>query len=137
MPLIDPETGEGVERDLMGTLDLVERDAEGLVGVDLKTSARKYTDLQVAASLQPSVYRYAAGFGRFAGREDVRLRFDVLTKTRRPELCRYWTTRDRPASVRLFRLAELLRAIEAGAFHPIVGWQCRDCPFRSQYWAWG
>ena len=38
----------------------------------------------------------------------------------------------------LFRLAaELLRAIEAGVFHPVVGWQCKECPFRSRCWAWG
>jgi len=66
---------------------------------------------------------------RFADGDDVRLRFDVLTKTKQPELCRYWTTRDRAANMRLFRLAsEVLRAIEAGVFHPVVGWRC---------WAWG
>jgi CRISPR/Cas system-associated exonuclease Cas4 (RecB family) len=94
--------------------------------------------LEVEASLQFSVYNYAVALGRFAGTDDVRLRFDVLTKTKQPELCRYWTTRDRAANVRLFRLAsEVLRAIEAGVFHPVVGWQCKECPFRSRCWAWG
>jgi hypothetical protein len=51
----------------------------------------------------------------------VRLRVDVL-KTRVPELHRYWTTPDRAAILRLFRLvAEVLGAIETGVFHPIVG----------------
>jgi len=69
--------------------------------------------------------------------EDVRLRFDVLTKTKRPELCRYWTRRDRAASVRLFHLAaEVLYAIEAGVFHRNPGWQCKDCPYRSRCWMW-
>jgi CRISPR/Cas system-associated exonuclease Cas4 (RecB family) len=36
-----------------------------------------------------------------------------------------------------FRLAaEILQAIEAGVFHPNPGWQCKDCQFRSQCWAW-
>ena len=105
--------------------------------VDLKTSARKYTDLQVEASVQLSVYSYATGLLGYADSDDVRLRFDVLTKTRVPELHRYWTTRDRAANVRLFRLAsEVLGAVDAGAFHPIVGWQCKDCVFRSKCWAW-
>ena len=70
--------------------------------------------------------------------EDLRLRFDVLTKTKQPELHRYWTTRNRAANRRLFRLvAEVLRAIEAGVFHPNPGWQCPGCPFRSRCWAWG
>jgi hypothetical protein len=59
-----------------------------------------------------------------------------LTKTLVPELHRYWTTRDRAANVRLYRLvAEVLGAIEA-VFHPIVGWQCKECAFRSKCWAW-
>ena len=139
VPLIDQETGEVLDRDLVGSLDLLERDADGrLVVVDLKTSSRKYTDLQVEASLQLSVYSYATGLLGYADQEDVRLRFDVLTKTKQPELHRYWTTRDRAANVRLFRLvAEVLHAIEAGVFHPNPGWQCPGCPFRSRCWAWG
>ncbi len=139
VPLIDLDTGEVLDRALVGTLDLIERDAEGrIVVVDLKTSARKYTDLQVDASLQLSVYSYATAMNGLADQEDLRLRFDVLTKTKQPELCRYWTQRDRAANLRLFRLvAEVLHAIEAGMFHPNPGWQCKDCPFRSRCWAWG
>jgi hypothetical protein len=40
-----------------------------------------------------------------ADEADLRLRFDVLTKTREPELHRDWTTRDRAANLRLYRLA--------------------------------
>jgi hypothetical protein len=32
--------------------------------------------------------------------------------------------------------AEILQAIEAGVFHSNPGWQCKDCQFRSQRWAW-
>ena len=40
--------------------------------------------------------------------------------------------------MRLFRMAaEVLRAIEARMFHPVVGWHCKECPFRSKCWAWG
>jgi RecB family exonuclease len=90
VPLIDLDTGEVLDRALVGTLDLIERDAEGrIVVVDLKTSARKHSDLQVEASLQLSVYSYAAAMNGLADLEDLRLRFDVLTKTKQPELCRY------------------------------------------------
>ena len=138
VPLIDLDTGEVLDRALVGTLDLIGRDADGrIVVVDLKTSARKYTDLQIDASLQLSVYSYATAMNGLADQEDLRLRFDVLTKTKQPELHRYWTQRDRAASLRLFRLvAEVLHAIEAGVFHPNPGWQCKDCPFQSRCWAW-
>jgi len=60
----------------------------------------------------------------------------VLTKTKKAELHRYWTTRDQAANLRLARLvAEVLRAIEAGVFHPVVGWDCQHCPYRSRCWA--
>ena len=84
------------------------------------------------------VYSYAVAMNGLADEEHLRLRFDVLTKTKKPELHRYWTTRDRAANLRLFRLvSEILRAIEAGVFHPVVGWHCEDCPYRSRCWAWG
>ena len=59
VPLIDLDTGEVLDRALVGTLDLIERDAEGrTVVVDLKRAARKYTDLvggrvPAALGLQP------------------------------------------------------------------------------------
>src|SRR5262249_29444219 len=123
---------------LVGALDLVERDADGrVIVVDLKTSARKYTDLQAEQSLQLSIYSYVTSMNGLGDQDDLRLRFDVLTKTKQPELHRYWTQRDRAASVRLFRLvAEVLQAIEARVFHPNPGWQCKDCQFRSRCWAW-
>jgi hypothetical protein len=34
VPLVDQETGEILDRDLVGSVDLLERDAEGLVVVD-------------------------------------------------------------------------------------------------------
>ena len=79
VPLVDQATGAVLDRDLVGTLDLVERDAEGrLVVVDLKTAARKYSDLQVEASLQLSIYSYATAMNGLADEADLRLRFDVL-----------------------------------------------------------
>ena len=89
VPLIDPETGEVLERDLVGALDLLQRDAKGLVVVDLKTAARRYSDVHVEASLQLTIYSYATAMLGFADQEDLRLRFDVLTKTKQPELHRY------------------------------------------------
>ena len=80
---------------------------------------------------------YAATMAGFADEGEVRSRFDVLSKTRVPELHRYWTLPDRAANLRLFRLAsEIVRAIEREVFVPNPEWQCRDCQFRSRCWAW-
>jgi len=118
VPLVDQASGAVLDRDLVRTLDLVERAPDGgLIVVDLKTAARKYTDLQVEASLQLSIYSYASAMNGLADEDDLRLRFDVLTKTKQPELHRYWTTRDRAANVRFYRLAaEVLAAVEVSVF---------------------
>ena len=74
-----------------------------------------------------SIYSYATAMNGLADEAALRLRFDVLTKTKQPELHRYWTTRDRAANVRVYRLvAEALAAVEAGVFPPRVGWHCQD-----------
>jgi putative RecB family exonuclease len=102
------------------------------VVVDLKTAAQKYSDLQVEASVRQSIYSYATAMNGLA--DEVDLRLAVVTKTRQPELHRHWTTRDRAANVRLYRLAaEVLAAVDAGVFPPSVGW---PCPVRSRCWAW-
>jgi RecB family exonuclease len=71
VPLVDQATGEVLDRHLVGTLDLVERAPNGgVVVVDLKTAARKYTDLQVEASLQLSIYSYATAMNGLADEQE-------------------------------------------------------------------
>jgi hypothetical protein len=53
-----------------------------MTGSRRDTAARRYTDLQVEASLQVSIYSYATSMNGLADQEDLRFRFDVLTKTR-------------------------------------------------------
>jgi RecB family exonuclease len=68
-PRIDPETREILEHDLVGSLDRLERDADGrLTVVDLRTAARRYTALPVEASLQLSVHSYAAAMNGLSRR---------------------------------------------------------------------
>jgi hypothetical protein len=75
--------------------------------------------------------------GGLADQGVVRLRFDGLTETRQPELRQYRTSRSRAANVRLVRLASgVLHGVEAGVFPPVMGWQCQECQFKSQCWAW-
>jgi hypothetical protein len=95
-------------------------------------------DLQVEASLQLSIYSYATSMNGLADQEDLRLCFDVLTKTKQPELHCYWTTRDRAANRRLFRLvAEVLHAIEAGSSIRIPAGPARTARSGAAAWRGG
>jgi hypothetical protein len=70
----------------------------------------------------PSVRKRIGDAVHDVEREGVAVGADVLTKTKTPELHRYWTTRDRAATRRLFQLAaEILQAVE-GVFPPRPGW---------------
>lgn len=138
VPILDPATGETLEPALVGIFDLVERDDSGaVVIVDFKTASRKYTDFQVENSLQLALYAYAATFNGLTDGDDVLLRFDVLIKTKSPQLQRYYLARDGGDHRRAFRaLREVLRAIEAGAFFPNPGPHCLDCPFQKPCQKW-
>ena len=47
---------------------------------DTAAAVRKYADLQVEVSLHLPIYRYATSMNGLADQEDLRLRFDVLTR---------------------------------------------------------
>jgi hypothetical protein len=101
----------------------------GLVVVDLKTVARKYSDLQVEASLQLSIYSYATAMNGLADEDRLRLRFDVLTKTKPPS-----STATGPPGIAPPTSASTgspprsSPPSTAGVFPPRVGWHCQDCP---------
>ena len=82
-------------------------------------------------------YRIAATLNGLANGEDVLLRFDVLTKTKSPQLVPYYLARDEGDHRRALRiLREVLRAIDAGAFFPNFGPHCLDCPFQKPCQMW-
>ena len=95
--------------------------------VEHKTSAKKYAPDQLRFDVQPTAYRLAA---REMGLGDVGLRFQVVTKTKVPQVQIAEITRDEQDEDDLLRAVQgVLRAIDAGVSYPIRGWLCRACPF--------
>jgi RecB family exonuclease len=137
VPLVDPDTGEELRRPLKGVMDLVLRDADGVIVVaDLKTAKTRFGEPRLRSDLQGHLYAYAAerlfgGTGWF--------RFDVLLKQRKPSL-EYHEVRRGPEDYR--RAIALVRnveaAISAGYFAPTAegGWQCSTCGHRSACRSW-
>ncbi len=132
--LLDPETGEELDKELVGTVDLVERNETGeTVLVELKTSSRAYSPGQIEYSHQPSIYLYGLQQqGLLEEAYETKVRFDVLTRTKTPKFQQLTTTRsnkDIQKTLQLIR--EVSRAIELEVFYRHNGWQCGDCQFRE------
>jgi hypothetical protein len=77
----DPDTGEVMEEQLVGTMDLVVMDGDRRIVVEHKTGAKKWSEDQIRFDLQPTGYKLAA---RQAGMGDVGLRLQVVTKAKVP-----------------------------------------------------
>jgi CRISPR/Cas system-associated exonuclease Cas4 (RecB family) len=127
--LHDPDSGELLEEKLVGFFDLVLREKERRVVVELKTSAKKYTQDQFAFDLQPSAYKFAT---EEMGWADTSLRYSIVTKTKSPVVQEEELLRGPLARDDFLRTAVgVLRAIDAGVSYPMRGWGCRTCPFKA------
>jgi putative RecB family exonuclease len=124
---------------IVGAIDLVERDREGyIVAVDHKTAAHKYSDNKVEDDLQLTVYTCAVARSKLVeGDTEFYARFDVVTKTKQPELISYYTSRTENDHRRMMKLIrEVLVGIESGVFYPIASWMCGSCAFKSHCNKW-
>ena len=133
--LIDPATGEVLGTKLAGIFDLVESDDSGNMTIaDLKTANRRYAETQVETHLQATLYAYALRrLGDSTDGRNTLIRFDVLLKTKQPDLESYYAVKaeeDEPWT--LAQVRQVLEAIAAGASYPIRSWRCPDCPFRKR-----
>ena len=127
--LHDVDTGEPLEEQLVGTMDLLIREEGRVVVVEHKTAARKFTEDQLRYDFQPTAYQIAA---RESGLGDVALRFQVVTKTKVPAVQVTDIHRDDQDEQDFLRTAGgVLKAIDAGVSYPMRGWQCRGCPYES------
>ena len=136
--IANPNGEQSLEAKLVGIIDLLEEDDEGSVILsELKTSSKKYSDLQGEYQLDGLVYSYAArqlGLSS-SGDGQVLVRYDVLVKTKTPAFQQVYFTKEETDFNRFVRwVQEILQAIEAQVFYPIYGWQCQQCPFRKACW---
>ena len=125
--LHDPATGEVLDEKLTGIIDLVAERGGRLRIFEHKTSARRYGRDQLDYDLQPTAYLHAA---RQLGLDIEGVTFQVLTKAATPIVQVEDVERDTSAEDEfLLTVVGVLRAIDAGAFYPVRGWQCRGCAY--------
>ncbi len=130
--LIQEETGEILPYKLGGIFDLIESDEEGsLIVVELKTSARRFSDDQLDLDLQGTLYSYALRqMGLHNNGAETLVRYDQLLKSKYPAMETYFAVRGKVHYQWAYHLVrKVLRAIEQEVFYPVPSWQCKDCPF--------
>lgn len=133
--LVNPATGEILPTKLAGIFDLIESDGQGTMSiVDLKTSSRRYTEHQAENHLQATLYAYALRrLGYTTDGSNILIRFDVLLKTKTPEMESCYAVKAEQDEIwTLALIRRVLHAIEVGAFYPVRSWRCGECPFRRR-----
>ena len=111
-----------------GYIDLIEQGEDGAVTVvDLKTAARKLSNGQADTNQQLTAYSIGAAALGFDP-EQLKLRLDVVTKTKNPELVRYETTRTEQERERFCKLVtQVWHAVERETWFPRQDWHCGNC----------
>jgi putative RecB family exonuclease len=127
--------GEILEKPLVAILDLICEDKDGLKIVELKTSGRKYSEMETATSLQVTCYLNAI---REKYDRSASLYYKILVKTKTPQVQEIKTERT-PADIdRLGDLVEMIElAIAGGVFYPVENViNCSTCVFRQPCKEW-
>jgi len=129
--LVDHETGETLDLPLEGAIDLVEK---GDTVVEIKTTSRAFSQLQLDQHLQITAYAYAY---EALYKRKPRLVLESLFKGKKSRIERTEVKRTKDDHARFFHIAKaVLKAIRSGNFHPNPGWQCADCEFFAACQKW-
>lgn len=129
--IYDPATGEVLPEQLVGVIDAVTEDEAGRIHLlEHKTAARRWPETRLANDLQISAYHFAAGE---LGLADAQVDVQVLLKLKKPALEIYSPPRTKRDHLDFLAVAAgVLKAINAGADHPIRDWHCKSCPFAAR-----
>ncbi|MBI5851756.1 MAG: PD-(D/E)XK nuclease family protein [Planctomycetes bacterium] len=117
---------------LTGVVDRIESDEQGgLRVVELKTASKRLSQAELDASDQVTIYALLLDLAGYPG---VKLRYEVLTKAKRPHLLTMDTVRTPNHETRLLeRIDQVSRAVASGVFPRVVAPQtCRGCAYRKR-----
>ena len=127
VPLIDPATGESLEMNLEGFLDLVE--ADGTI-VEFKTSATTLSSSDLDGRLQFTAYSYA--YEHLNRKPPKGIKVVNFVKAKKPRIAVAETKRTKADHVGFILVAkEVLKAIKAGVFPPSPSYWCKECEYAA------
>jgi putative RecB family exonuclease len=134
------DQGEDTDIKLVGIMDLLLKDkANGeLMVVDNKTAKNAMAQSATDSDLQMSAYSYLlAANGYVFPRAEVKCRFDVLRKLKKPKMEYSYTFRTADHRKRFAKIASaVLVGIENRIFIPQQSWMCFDCQFKEECNNW-
>jgi putative RecB family exonuclease len=134
------DTGEDTDIKLVGILDLLLRDKGSgeLMVVDNKTAKNAMAQSASDESLQMSAYSYLLASNKYVfPRSEIKCRFDVLRKLKKPKMEYSYTFRTADHRQRFVQIASaVLRGIENRIFVPQQSWMCFDCQFKDACKSW-
>jgi len=127
--LFHPDTGEALDERLSGVMDLVVEENGRNTVIDHKSSAKKFAADQLRYDFQLTAYQLAA---RELGLGEVGLRYQVITKTKKPAVYLEEIRRDERDEMDFLAIVVgVLKAMDAGVSFPIRGWACKSCPYQA------
>ena len=125
VPLVDPSTGESLEMNLEGFLDLVE--ADGTI-VEFKTSAAALSGSDLDGRLQFTAYSYA--YEHLNRKPPKGIKIVNFVKAKKPRISVLETQRTKADYIGfIFVAREVLKAIKSGVFPPSPGYWCKECEY--------
>lgn len=126
----------GMSKPVIGAYDLVIEEKGNTTIVDWKTAAKKWADDKADKDGQATLYCHA--FRNTTGKT-AKFRFDVITKTKIPQVQILPTSRTDADSNRLLSVFQSVeKGIRAGVFYPNdTSFFCSGCEFASACESWG
>jgi putative RecB family exonuclease len=123
---------------LIGYVDHIIKQPDGSIAlIDLKTAARKPSQVQADQSLQLTAYSLGATALGFDP-DELALRLDYLLKGTQPDLVSLETTRSEDDRRRFVKMiTRVWKGITNAVFFPKVDWYCRSsCGYQTQCAEW-
>lgn len=134
------DRGEPTDVKLVGILDLLLRDKGSgeLLVVDNKTAKQAKSQASADEDLQMTAYSYLLASNRYIfPRSEIKCRFDVLRKLKKPKMEYSYTFRTADHRKRFAKIASaVLAGIENRVFVPQQSWMCADCQFKDACNSW-
>ena len=136
VPLLD-EKGEALPRPLVGEFDRVVKTKDDRIGItDWKTAQARWSAEKIAKDDQATAYLLAAPY--VLGRKPDFFRYDLLLKTQKPAVERYYVERSERDLQRFVHKVRVVdKAIQAGVFVPNdLSFACPTCPVAGACGRW-